>query len=376
MSAAPPPNPRLGFKLLLGCVALLAAAAAVFFLSRPTARVVAVWRGKAVDARPGSVQVAAQSELELKTEVSGRLIKSALDEGVHFRKGEFMAQFDTGDVNLDIEAAQNDLDALVRTHAVGTKTTLDFETASDDLRNKERLFKLGQISETEISVARRGVKAIQQELDLENANYEISRKAKELLVKEKERAKEKMTINAYTDGVVSEVYAREGALVPAQFTVAKVISTARTVEGLISQEDFAGVAPGDVATVIFTGNPKKYDAVVSKVLPTADPATQRYEVYLDVKIPLAELTPGLTGEVSIVVDTHADALLVPRRALIGNTLFVVNDGRVEARTVTHGFVGVNQVEITDGVKEGDRVIVEEIDRFHEGDRVRTELTKD
>jgi multidrug efflux pump subunit AcrA (membrane-fusion protein) len=151
--------------------------------------------------------------------------------------------------------------------------------------------------------------------------------------------------------------------------------TARTVQARISEENFGGIAVGDPATVIFLsfGSAKTFKAKVSKILPTAEAATQRYVVYLAVDIPEEQLKPGMTGEVSILVSVDPWALLAPRRALAGNKLLVVNDGRVEVRTVKVGYIALNVVQILDGVKEGDLVISDELDQFHPGERVRTQV---
>ena len=68
-------------------------------------------------------------------------------------------------------------------------------------------------------------------------------------------------------------------------------------------------------------------ATVTQILPTADPATQRYVVHLQVDIDPEKLVPGITGEVVIDVGEHDKTLLVPRRALYGRSLLVVNNGR-------------------------------------------------
>jgi multidrug efflux pump subunit AcrA (membrane-fusion protein) len=79
--------------------------------------------------------------------------------------------------------------------------------------------------------------------------------------------------------------------------------------------------------------------------------------------------------VSIVLGERKDATLVPRLALRGNQLFVVRDGRVEARSVKLGFTSLTDVEVLQGVKPGEIVIVDELDRFHDGQRVRPEVVK-
>jgi len=108
---------------------------------------------------------------------------------------------------------------------------------------------------------------------------------------------------------------------------------------------------------------------VTKVLPTANAETQRYIVHLSVDIPVEKLVPGLTGEVSIVLGTRDAAAIIPRRALRGGEVFVVDGGRVELRKVKVGYLTV-QAEILEGLKKDDEVIVEELDRFQPGDRVR------
>jgi RND family efflux transporter MFP subunit len=188
------------------------------------------------------------------------------------------------------------------------------------------------------------------------------------------RDRDKMTITAPFDGVVSKVLARPGALIDIGTPIAVLISTNRTVVARISEEDFAGIRLGQKASVRFLGyGDELHRASVSKILPTADPDTQRYEVFLNVDFPVELLIPGLTGEVSIVVGEHENALIVPRRALFGNSLFVVKNGVVRLRQVAVGYIGLNEAEILAGVEEGERVIVDEIDRFRDGDHVRSTI---
>jgi hypothetical protein len=49
---------------------------------------------------------------------------------------------------------------------------------------------------------------------------------------------------------------------------------------------------------------------------------------------------------------------------------VVVDGRVELRRVKKGFVWLRGIEVLDGVAPGEQVIVEDLEKFHDGSRVR------
>src|SRR5690606_37334579 len=115
-----------------------------------------------------------------------------------------------------------------------------------------------------------------------------------------------------------------------------------------------------------------YPARVDKILPTADPDTQRYSVFLEVEIDPEILVPGITGDVSIVAGEHQNTLIIPRRALFGNNVFVVTNGRVELRQVQTGFTSLNHVAILDGLSEGELVVVDQLDTFRDGDRVRVQ----
>lgn len=369
-------KPRYGLRLAIAAAALLAAVLAVLFFLRPTAYVVAVRRGHAVDARPGSITVAPGYSEDIKGEVGGRIVRSDLDEGTRFKTGQFMAQLDTGDLELELQHAKNDVAALERIHAVGSQSQIDWETAKANLARDERLYQLGEMARLNIDNEKRAVEEAEQKYKLDEVTYLNTLEADELVVKEKQREIDKMTITAPFDGVVSVVYARPGQVVASETPIATLISASRTVEARISEEKFAGIEIGQRASVIFLGSSRIYEAKVSKILPTAEAATQRYVAYLDVDIPQDELMPGQTGEVSIEVATHPSALLAPRRAIVGNNALVVEDGRVELRKVKVGYTSETDVEILDGLKEGDLVITDDLDRFSPGDRVSTQLLAD
>jgi RND family efflux transporter MFP subunit len=357
--------------MVAGCV-LIALAVALIYFTRPVAKVVRAVRGKAIDAVPGSVIVDAEYEMQLESELGGHIIKSALDEGKPVKKGDFLVQLDPGDIEIEIEKLQIDEDTLKKRIAVGSPAQLSLDGAKVAFADVERLHKLGQMSDSDFESQKRSFEQVQWQVKLEQISNQNLIDVDENDLKAKRRERDKMTIIAPFDGIVSKVLARPGALIDKNAPIAMLISASRTVVARISEEDFAGVRLGQKATVRFLGyGSDLYNATVSKILPTADPDTQRYEVFLNVDLPLDRLIPGLTGEVSIVVGEHENTLIVPRRALFGNSLLVIKNGRVQLRKVTVGYVGLNDAEILDGVQQGERVIVEETDVFRDGDHVRS-----
>ena len=363
-------------KALIAVVVLVALVLGLRTFLKPVAQVVTVVPGIAVKSVPGSVTVEAEYQMDLKSEISGRLVKSDLDPGKSVTAGTVLAQIDTGDLKLDIEKTETDYEAAKQRIAVGSAIKLDLESAKENLENFERLTKAGNYPVGELEKQRRLVKQIEQKLELEGVANKQEIANFENALKVKRRQLEKMTLTAPFDGVVSAVFARPGDLINSNAPIATLITTSRAVEAKISQEDFADIRLDQKARVRFLGRENDvYDATVVKILPTAEAETQRYLIHLDVKCPADVLVPGLTGEVNIIVGQRAAKALIPRRALFGNNVYVVQDGRVQLRKVEVGYISLNIAEVTKGLEAGDQVIVEELDKFRDGDRVSTETVK-
>jgi len=56
------------------------------------------------------------------------------------------------------------------------------------------------------------------------------------------------------------------------------------------------------------------------------------------------LRPGITGEVTINIDTHPNALLLPRTAVFGGHVYVASGDRVQLREVKLGYSSTTMVE--------------------------------
>jgi len=193
----------------------------------------------------------------------------------------------------------------------------------------------------------------------------------ENVIKRLKRQKEKMTIISPIDGIITEVHAHEGDLIGGGYQVAKVVSQTRIVEMKVSEEHFVGITTGMPAQVSFLGiELEQFDAKVEKIIPVADPTTQRFTVHLEVDIERERLDPGLTGDAVITLNEHENALLIPRQAVVRNDVLVVKDGVVSRKEIQLGYTSVTMIEVLDGLSDGDQVIVENLHLFDDGDRVK------
>ncbi|HXQ81262.1 MAG TPA: efflux RND transporter periplasmic adaptor subunit [Opitutaceae bacterium] len=366
----------LWLKIILAVAVLAAAGFAVLLSARPVAKVETVVSGEAKDLKPGSVTVKEVYSMQMKSEIAGRVLKEgySLDPGMSVKEGDVLVHLDASDILIAKDQIQNQYDAVKQRIAVGSVQTYNLESAESDFKNTARLFNMGQVSDSDYQKARRAVETIKQMVALEKVTNEEDLKTDENTLRAKQSDINKMTIRAPFEGQVSYVYAHPGDLIDVGSPIVALITRDRLVEAKISEEDFANIKVGQPASVQFLPyGAWVYNGKVKKILPTADPETQRHLVDLTITdIEPEKLIPGITGEVTIVVGTRPAKAIIPRRALLNESVFVVKGGRVELRKVRKGYVWLTGAEILEGLEAGEQVIVEDLDSFRDGDRVRVE----
>ena len=376
---------KSGFPFWLKLLAVVAVLAAIGWgvlrYTRPVAKVETVISGEAKDAEPGSLIVKEKYSMQMKSAVSGRVLSKdyKLDTGLVVKEGDILVHLDTSEVEIAIEQVHNEYEAAKQRIALGSSQKYALATAQSDFKNAERLFKMGQMSDADYQKYRRAVETIEQSLALEKVRDDEDLKTDENTLKAKQYQMELMTIRAPFSGVVSAVNAHPGDLINSGDPIITMITTDRIVEAKISEENFANIRPGERASVHFLPYHEwVYNGTVTKLLPTADPETQRHLVDLNITdIEPEKLIPGITGEVSIEVGKRPAKAIIPRRAMLNENVYVVKNGRVELRHVKKGYVWLTGAEVLEGLDTGEQVIVEDLDSFHDGDSVGTvELPSD
>lgn len=319
----------------------------------------------------GTVTVKADYSTEIRSGEGGRLLEVLIEEGQEVLEGDVVAKIDTRDLILELDARQIDLELAQNRLKVGNPKRFEVEVCQEKLEEAERLFGLGIRSERQVNAAKRELLQAKEDLELSELNGQTEIKRLENAISVMKRRLDKMTIRSSIDGIINEVLVEKGDLITPGTAAASIISKKRIVMAEISEERFSGLRFGQKAKVRFLslgGN--LFDAEVIKIFPSSDPETQRYSIELSVEIPQEQLVPGLTGEVTIIVGHRNDAKIIPTRALMGTNVFVYVNGRLEFREVNYGFRDLTRTEITEGLEEGELVVVEELERFRNGDRAK------
>lgn len=371
---------RSGRRLLLPAlaVALAAGVAFAFFQgTRATARVKAANRDTAIDAVTGSVVVDAEGGFkELRSEAAGKVVTAILRPGTHFRKGEVLVQLDTTELDRQISETRRKHGTDKARARLLLENNPERKVAEERLATARRLFELGNAPEEEVKGLQRALDEIDRRLRLTEFDDRKGDDDFKVAMEALELQRERMRVTAPFDGTIHNTGALtwEGALINAGQPVALVFSRKRIVIAKISEESFGRVKLGQGARIrLLTYGTQNFDATVSELLPAADDA-QRFTVHLDVKADPELLRPLSSGEVTITVDSVPDQIMILRRSLFdGNKVLVVRDGRVERRTLEVGYVSLNNAQVKRGLAVGELVIVDQLEDFREGQRVKVEV---
>ena len=183
-----------------------------------------------------------------------------------------------------------------------------------------------------------------------------------------------LKLRAGVDGVLQELSLQNGQAVQAGALLAKVVRPDKLkAEIRIPETQAKDVALGQKATVD-TRNGVVAGHVV-RIDPAAQAGTVRVDVTLDEALP-AGARPDLNVEGTIEIERLASVLFVGRPASgqPGSTvgLFKLDaDGAGAERTpVKLGRSSVKNIEILDGLREGDRVILSDMSQWDQVDRIR------
>jgi multidrug efflux pump subunit AcrA (membrane-fusion protein) len=182
-----------------------------------------------------------------------------------------------------------------------------------------------------------------------------------------------LSVRAGSDGVLTGLALKKGQPIQqgaALFTVQSNSTLKIDVE--IDELDIASIETGDEATVTFDALPEKtFTANILKINPVgaAQNNVTKYTVTLSLENASGVML-GMSADVQIVSERVTDVLLIPVEAIqtINGEKFVVFEGDIDKdrdyTAATHKVVtgitdGVN-IEVTEGLSEGDRVAVPQV----------------
>lgn len=170
------------------------------------------------------------------------------------------------------------------------------------------------------------------------------------------------TLKAPFDGVIAAVGINVGEA-PASPAITLVDPNDVRLDVTVDEADIAKVQAGQKATITFDSIAgKEFQGQVTGVAPSATitSGVATYQVAISIAEP-GTIRPGMTGNASIVYGEQQNALLVPNRALKtqgrSRVVEVLVDDQKQTREVKVGVSNDQWTEITEGLAEGDQVVI-------------------
>lgn len=180
-------------------------------------------------------------------------------------------------------------------------------------------------------------------------------------------AKRTLTFRSPVGGFVSEKKAMQGMrFMPGDALYQVSDLSAVWVVADVFEQDIAAVKPGTRAKVRINAYPDKtFDAALTYVYPTLNAETRTVPVRLELGNAAGLLKPGMFAQVELPVGGNRKVLTVPVAAVIDSgarqivlvQVGMAGEGRFEPREVKLGARSDNYLEVLDGVREGEPVVV-------------------
>ena len=242
-----------------------------------------------------------------------------------------------------------------------------FDVYSPELASAQREYAIAAQGVAALRDASAGAQAGMQDLadaSLQRLkNWDISQEQIKSLAKSGE-AKRSLTLRSPVSGIVTEKKALQGMrFMPGEALYQIADLSAVWVVADVFEQDIALIKTGAQAQVRIDAYPdKRFTGKVSYVYPTLNAATRTVPVRVELANPGLLLKPGMFAQLELPVGAKGEVLTVPVSAVIDSgtrqiVLVKLGQGRFAAREVKLGSRSENYVEVIDGVKEGEGVVV-------------------
>lgn len=170
-------------------------------------------------------------------------------------------------------------------------------------------------------------------------------------------------IRSPIDGVVSDRPLYPGEMASAGVPLLTVMDTSQVIaRAHIPQPEAALLKVGDQTAVMVPGEEKPLEGKVTVVSPALDPNSTTVEVWVLVKNPRQRLRPGTSVQISMLAQTVPDALVIPATGLLTaqdgatSVMTVSPDNHVHQKRVRVGIRQENQVQIIEGLTQGEQIV--------------------
>jgi len=265
-------------------------------------------------------------EVELRSEISGKVTHILFSEGKRVKKGEVLVKINDSELQATLK-----------------------KNKSRELLARDREFRYKQLLEKNLTS--------QQEYDLQLSDLNAVLADVELT----EAQIAKTEIVAPFDGIVGLRSVSVGSYISPLTPIASIQSiNPIKVDFSVPQKYFGLIKEGKTIFVKLSSSQKIFSGKIYAVEPKIDQNTRTVQARALIPNDNGELTPGAYVEIEIILENIDKSILIPSEALVpdfeGEKVFLYKQGKAVSQLVTTGIRTEKEIQITSGLNIGDSLI--------------------
>jgi RND family efflux transporter MFP subunit len=362
----------------------------------PAAAVVKVTRGNIADSLEIASEFQPFQEVDVYAKVSGYIQKLYVDYGTRVKQGQLLAVLEIPELQQQLRQDEASVrrsdqeltrahDDLNRAQSSYTVAHLTYTRLADVQKSRPEL-----VAQQEIDVAKG--KDLEADADVSSQKAALAAAEEALLAAKAALGKDQAMFDyarmtAPFDGVITQVYARTGALLPAGTSSNKGDSAlCRLAQNSllrlvipVPERAVPTIRIGQSVAVAVSGVDRAFEGKIVRFSDQIDTGTRTMHTEVDVQNPKYELVPGMYASVNIPLHSAAKVLTLPIQAVQageagkGTVLLVDGNNKIESRSVALGLQSATDIEVTSGLQENETVIFGAQGQFKNGELVSPKL---
>lgn len=295
-----------------------------------------------------------ERKVEVYSHLSAYVKKIVKEEGDYVQENDVLAQLDDEEIMIGYNQAKIQLD----------QAKLNLEEAESNYIRSQELVKRSLVSEQDFQATEAQFKQSQLEYQSRMENFNNLKLQLDWT-----------KIRALSEGYITERLIEAGDRVNANTQVYTIEDfNPLLIRVFVPTSDAINLALGmsaEVTTDILKG--LGFEGKVKLINPRIDAETGTVKVTVEVFDNSLRLQPGMFVKVQIAIGMKENILIIPRKAILykqnKSYVFVLNRRQVSQREVLLGLLEEDHVEVTEGLNEGEIIVIVGVEGLKDGQRV-------
>ncbi|MCL6561149.1 MAG: efflux RND transporter periplasmic adaptor subunit, partial [Firmicutes bacterium] len=313
-------------------------------------------------------EIIAAADVNVMPKVTGRVEKVLVKVGDKVRQGQALLQLEGNETRHALEQAEAGLELA----------QANWERARQALKDAEINFERSKILYDAQAIAKSQLEQAESALVTAQSNLKVAAaqlKQAQATLHTTQDNYNNASLTSPIDGVVAGIHVDPGDTVTPQAPAVTVVQLANPkVKVYVSENVVSSVKLGATVPVAINALHKTVNGTVLSVAPRADAATRAFAVEIQLPNEQGEIKPGMVARLNLSTGTSAGVLALPVDAVLEREgryyVFIVEDGKAKEISVQVGVTSGDLVEIKNGLKIGQTVIVKGNRLVADGQKVK------